>query len=350
MRSPLMVLLAVLAAPTAFAQRRVAPRPAPQPAADKVNARRLALVEQPAATGVAKAAVHTAARSAEQEFKALGYDLLPAAQLAAAFGKGAKVPACGDAAECLAGIGKLANVDYVLNVALNPAGKQFSLKLTLVDAADSKIVSNIMSFVARPQEPALTETVKKQVTRAAAALDKHIGEKEVLALAAKLEPKPRQVEPSRESAKPERPALAAAPAASQAPVALPAPAAPAATGEAPLLPPLDAGHTEVTVQATKGPGAFPFILMGAGATAIGIGLGFFGMDAKEAVDRFKAGNNPQAARDRAKKSALLCDITTGAGAAVMLTGLGLVLFSMDDPAKSVAIAPAGPGVAVSGRF
>ncbi len=339
MRSPLMILLAVgLAAPAAWAQKKGPARPASAPAtatAEKSDsARRIALVEQPPGAGVSKAAAHSAARSAGQEFEALGFDVVAAAQRVAAHGKGAKVPTCGDAADCLAGIGRLAGVGYVLNIALNPAGKQFSLKLTLVDAADSKVVSNIMSFVARPQEPALTETLKKQVSRAAAALEKHLGEKEVLALAAKLEPK--RAEPPREVPRPNQPALAAEP---------PAP------GAAPLLPPVESSHTEVTVQATKGPGAFPFILMGVGATAVGVGVGLFGMDAKSAVDDFKKGNDPLAARDRAKRSALLCDITAGAGAAMALTGLGLVLFSGDDsPIKPVVVAPAGQGLAIAGRF
>lgn len=348
MSSPLLVLLAVgLAASTAGAQKKGPPRAAVKPAAtaapaEKSARARIALVAQPPPAGVSRVAAHAAARDAEQELKAAGYELLPAAQLAAKLGRGNKVPACGDAAECLAGIGKLAGVPYVLNVALSAAGKQVGLKLTLVDTADSKIVSNIMSFIAKPQEPAMAEVIKKQVARVAAALDKYIVEEEMRALAA-LEPK---------TSKPAQQSPTSEPGSAHEKLARPsAPVESAAFKEEPLLPPLQAEHTEVVVRAAKGPGPVPFILMGAGATAMGIGFGKFGMDAQAAVLEFKRGNDPEAARDRAKRSALLCDITAGAGAALVLTGVGLLLFSESDaPARPVAIAPAGQGLALVGRF
>ena len=326
MRTPPSILLAVsLAASAAWAQKKE------EPASPAAAQRRIALVEQPSVAAVPRAAVHAAARAAEIELKARGYELLPPAQLAAALGKGHKSPACAGAPDCLANLGRLAGVAYVLNVSLSPAGGQFGLKLTVVDADEEKVVSNIMSLLPRPQEPALAEAVKKQVPRVVAALDKHIAGK-AGALA--------QIgdgEPARDKTKAE---------------SLPggALAEPYSRGDSSL--PAEAPPESVETRAAGGPGALPYVLIGAGVLGVGVGVGLFGHQARVAVNDFKAGRDPQSARDRAKSNAILSDLSTGVGVALAVTGAALFLFSGRDsaPPPSVAITPTGPGLAVAGRF
>ncbi|MGI5862246.1 MAG: hypothetical protein ACOX6T_09335 [Myxococcales bacterium] len=138
----------------------------------------IALVEPPPVEGVSAKAIKWSAYFASEELKGEGFRLIPAKQVAQAHAKKKmKVPACNDEPQCLAGIGKVTAADYVANVTVRPAGKQLGVKLTIVDTADAKIVSNIFSLVFNDEPKTLRQAIKKQIPRATAALKKHVAEK-----------------------------------------------------------------------------------------------------------------------------------------------------------------------------
>lgn len=334
--------------------------------------KRVALVEPTAVKKVSRPALKKVMAALEADLRDQGFDTIPAAQVTAQHLKRRmKVPACGDAPDCLAKVGKVAGAGYVANVSITPAGKNLGVKLTLVDTADAKIVANRMGFVPKPTAEVLVEAVKKQVPRVAEALSKRIAEKEALAAAASVvvvttseppkpaEPTPAEpapaklVAPAGEGPQPIATVTAVTPAEPEPAPAKLAPEPEPELARAPLVP-APAAQLEGS---TRSPRVLPWIAMGVGAAAVGVGVGYFGMQARGAADDFKAGNDALAARDRAKSRALLADITTGAGAAMVLVGAGVLVFgglySGELPPAvqpSVAITPDGAAVALSGSF
>lgn len=310
-------------APVAPAPEAAAPVPAPD-AAPAVR-KHVAVVEVPAAGGLAQESVSQAARMVEAELKTQGFDVIGAAQVEAAHAKrGLKVPTCGDVAGCLANIGQIVGASYVANVSVGPAGKQFGFKLTIIDALDAKTVANKMSLLAKLDEAVLAQDVTKQVGRIAVILRKYIADKPPAP-----EPTP-PPEPVQVVAKIEPPVTPVPP---------------------PVTPPV-APPVQPEPKVSKGAGPVPWVLMGLGVVAVGVGVGAFGTQASSAAADFKAGRDPSTARSSAKSKALLADVTSGVGAALILTGGALLLFTGGDesPAKSVYLTPAGPGLAVAGSF
>ncbi len=320
--------------------------------------KRVALVEPAVPKGFTKAAVKKAMEAVDEGFKGQGYETVPSAQVTAQHLKRKlKVPACNDAAECLAKVGKVAGAGYVANVSINPSGKTWGVKLTLVDTNDAAIVSNNLGFVTKPDEKMLAEAMKKQVQRAGGALGKRLAEKEAAAAAAavvatapavapkpkpepRTEPEPMRIEP------PVRPD----PVAQVEPAPQPSPDV-----AAPVSPDVPLAEPPVTVRTSSGPGPVPWVLVGAGAVAIGVGYGVFGLQAQSAVKDYKAGKDAVKARDNAKQSALIADVTAGAGAVLLVVGAGMLIYSATSDAPpavqaSVAVTPEGAGLALFGSF
>ncbi|HCF59945.1 MAG TPA: hypothetical protein DFS52_18370, partial [Myxococcales bacterium] len=144
----------------------------------------IALVEPPPVEGVSAKAIKWSAYFAKEGLEGQGFRLIAAKQVALAHAKKKlKVPACNEDLQCLAGIGQVASAGYVANVTVRPAGKQLGVKLTLVDTAEAKIISNIFSLVINDEPATLRQAIKKQIPRATAALKKHVAEKAAAAAA-----------------------------------------------------------------------------------------------------------------------------------------------------------------------
>lgn len=449
MRAQVIALLAVSLAATPAVAKQGKPTPKDRSAPKTAVENRVAFVEPPPVAGVSKSAIKWSGFFAFEELKGQGFDLVSSRDVAKAHARARKpVPSCGDEPACLAEIGKVAQAGYVVNVTVRPAGQQLGVKLTLVDAADAQIVSNIFSLVFSDDPKTLKAAIKKQAPRVIAALQKHIAEKpaaEPPAEVAEGEPasskvaqaKPEEPAPSQVAqeapaepppAEPVPPAVAQAPATEPAPAVEqpPAPAqsqptvaepqpqpgpavqaqsepTPARTAEAPapeaqaqptvvaepepaIEPPASQAATApadngeqakafeapdhaaqaeqagvepvaasptVNEEASSGPGFLPYAMIGVGAVATGVGVGLFGLQARQASIDFKAGRDPAASRDTAKSKAMLADITAGAGVALMAAGGAILLFSGDDEpasAGSVSVVPTVFGAAVSGSF
>ncbi|MBI5548251.1 MAG: hypothetical protein HY901_30595 [Deltaproteobacteria bacterium] len=326
--------------------------------------RRIALVEPAPVKGVTKTTMKKLLGAVEEDLKAQGFEIVPPAKVTALHLKRKlKVPACKDAPDCLAKIGKVAGAGYVANVALTAAGKAFGLKLTVVDTTDATMVSNIMGLVQKATDATFVETIRKQVPRAAAALGKRIAEKQALAVAGPVpedprvatpEPAPgpavalaRPAEPVPDAADPTKPAHPPTQVVATPVEVGPGPGDPVATTALP--------EPVAQVQASSGgPGAVPWVLVGAGAVAVGVGVGVFGTQAKSAAADFQKGLDPIQSRDKARSRALIADITAGAGAALVVVGAGLLLFWPNEappPVQAaISLTPSSAGVAVSGSF
>lgn len=403
MRATLLVLLGccLLAAPPAAnaaaakaakAPAKAAPAKAAPPKAEPAKvekvedivlgpeaAKRIALVEPPLPKGMQKSSIKKLTDGLEADLKAQGYEVVPPVQVSALHLKRKlKAPACVDDPGCLAKAGKVAGAAYVANLFIAPAaGKSFNLKLMIVDSADGALVVNRASVVLKATDPIFLETVKKQLPKATAALGARIAEKEAVAAAlaqAKKtdEPKP---EPVVEQPKPEepKPVVEAKPAEPKPAIETkPEPVETRPVETAPLVEPKPepaaiaaAEPTEVapaaeaaTVSGSSGAGPAPWILLGTGVAAAGVGVGVFGTLAKSAAEDFKNGNDAKAARDTAKTNALICDVATGVGAALAITGVIWLVYSAvsgpSEPAPAVqaglAVTPNGASVALSGSF
>ncbi|HEY3449481.1 MAG TPA: hypothetical protein VGK67_24215 [Myxococcales bacterium] len=343
-------------------------------------AKRIALVEPALPKGMQKSSIKKLTDAIEADFKAQGYEIVPPPQVKAMHLKRKlKAPACADDPGCLAKAGKIAGAAYVANLFIAPAaGKSFNLKLMIIDSADGALVVNRASVVLKATDPIFAETIKKQVPKAAAALGTRIAEKEALAAAlaqAKKseEPKPAEATPvAVEQPKPEepkpaetKPAVAetkpaeTTPAVETAPEQ-PKPAEPAVAATGLANPDATApGEPVASVSSTQsGSGPAPWILLGTGAVAAGVGVGVFGTMARSAAEDFKNGNDALNARSRAKTNALICDVATGVGAALAVTGVIWLIYSAasspSEPAPAVqagvAVTPTGASVALSGSF
>jgi hypothetical protein len=294
----------------------------------------VAVLAVPAAAGVEQEAIDLAARIVETELQKQGFAVIGSSEVEEAHEKrGFKVPTCGDVPGCLANAGVMSGASYVANVSVGAAGKQYGFKLTVVDAIDSKTVSNKMSLVSKLEESVLTSEVKKQVARTATTLHKYIA--------------------SRPPAPEPKPPPGPEPAASPEPPPMVAMSSPSLPSVPVITPPRVAPEPGLEAKVSKGSGPVPWLLMGAGAVGVGVGVGLFGTQARSAADDFRAGRDPEASRDSAKSKALLADISSGVGIALMATGGAILLFSGSDeeaPVKSWAVTPAGSGLAVSGSF
>lgn len=338
----------------AKAAKVVAPKPEEGPLPPEAQ-KRVALVEPAVPKGFTKVAIKKAMEAVDEGFKGQGYETVPSAQVTAQHLKRKlKVPVCNDDADCLAKVGKVAGAGYVANVSINPSGKTWGVKLTVVDTNDAAIVSNNLGFVTKPDEKMLSEAMKKQVQRAGGALGKRLAEKEAAAAAAVVATAPAVTPEPKPEPKPEPEPMRIEPPVRPEPVAQvepsqPAPDVSAPTTDAPLAEP------PVTVRSSSGPGPVPWVLVGAGAVAIGVGYGVFGLQAQSAVKDYKAGKDAAKSRDNAKQSALIADVTAGAGAVLMVVGVGMLIYSAASDAPpavqaSVAVTPEGAGLALSGSF
>ncbi len=179
MRAHLIILLvaSLMATPALAAKKAKSKGRAPKTES-------IALVEPPPVEGVSAKAIKWSAYFAKEGLEGQGFRLIAAKQVALAHAKKKlKVPACNEDLQCLAGIGQVASAGYVANVTVRPAGKQLGVKLTLVDTAEAKIISNIFSLVINDEPATLRQAIKKQIPRATAALKKHVAEKAAAAAA-----------------------------------------------------------------------------------------------------------------------------------------------------------------------
>lgn len=347
--------------------------PAPAKAEDVVPgpeaARRIALVEPALPKGMQRSSIKKLTDEIEGALKAQGFEVVPPIQVTALHLKRKlKAPACADAPECLAKVGRVAGAGYVANLFIAPAaGKSFNLKLMVVDTAEGTLVANRASVVLKATDPIFIETVKKQVPKAIAALSTRIAEKEAVAAALVAAKKPDEGTPAPvvEQPKPEepKPAVAVVEQPKPAPVVeQPRPEEPKPVAAVPVVEqPGPAEPVAAVAASSGGAGPVPWVLLGVGAVAAGVGVGVFGTMARSAADDFKNGNDAVAARDRAKLDALICDVSTGVGAALMVVGAGWLIYSAaSGPSSPEAAAPAvqagfsvtpnGASVALSGSF
>jgi hypothetical protein len=355
MRAILVVLACCLTAAPAYSQKKVAAAPAAKakpaaPAAKPEDAplppeaqKKIALIEPAAVKGMARASMKKLLDAVEEDLKAQGFEVIPPAQVTAMHLKRKlKLPACADAPECLAKVGKIAGAGYLANISITPAAKNYVVKLSMVDTADASVVFNRMGMVSKATDALFVETIKKQVPFAASALGKRIAEKQAVAVAPEPKPTPKPVETAKiePTPRPEEPR----------------PTEPiAAVPSIPLENPSTATANPEPVTEVKriGPGAYPWVMVGAGVVAVGVGVGVFGSMAKSAINDYKAGNDPAGARTRAKRDGLICDVTAGVGAAVALAGAGILIFYPREErivTVSPTVGPSGAGIAVSGGF
>ncbi|MGC4115891.1 MAG: hypothetical protein QM765_15120 [Myxococcales bacterium] len=193
-------------------------------------------------------------------------------------------------------------------------------------------------------------------------LGTRVSEKEAIAAALAQAKKPEEPKP----AEPQPVAVEEPKPAEPAPVAEPAPAEPKPAVAEPKPTPEPAVATEplpvtepvAAVSTSSGPGVAPWVLLGTGVVAAGVGVGVFGTMANSAALDFKNGKDAVDARTRAKTNALVCDVATGVGAALAVTGVIWLIYSAasspSEPAPTVqpgiAFTPNGASVALSGSF
>ena len=351
------------ATPKASKAAKAAP-PVPEvPVLGPEAAKRVAVIDPALPKGMKKASLKKLTGVLEAELKALGLQVVPPAQVTALHLKRRlKAPACADTPECLAQAGKVAGAAYVANLFIASAGKAFNLKLMIVDSSDAALIANRASVVLKATDTIFLETIKRQVPRAGSALAARIAEKEAaVALAAAKNPdEPKPAEP--------KPGVAAeAEVEAEVEVGQPGPAAAAAAPEPAVASaeaarameaPLAAESAGTVAASSGGAGPVPWILLSAGVVAAGVGVSLFGTMASAAADDFKNGSDALAARDRAKQSALICDVAIGAGAVLAVVGISWLIYSAasgpSSPAPAVqaglSVTPNGASLALSGSF
>ncbi len=348
----LVVLAAILCLlPPADAAKRKArgvAAPPPDPAG------RVALLEAQPAPKVDRKLAQALTALAEEELKAAGLDVVSSKDVAAAYRKmRRKVPSCADDAQCLVEAAQLSQAAYATNLSFPAAGKNLGLKVTVVEADTGKVLSNILSFVAKPTKEALSDALRKQLARTVPVVKADVEEKKAVAAAKKAEAERLAAEKAAaEQAERERLAAereARIQAEKERLAAVKAEQERRIAEEKERRRPKE----KVVVEYEKPFRPLPFVVMGAGAVATGVGIGVFGLQAQSAVDDFKAGRNPEEAAARARSKALVADITAGAGIAMMLGGTAWWLFGGEPEPVSggqVSISPSFNGVAVTGSF
>lgn len=345
----LVVIAAVLcltpAADAARKGRAAAAEPPPDPAG------RVALLEAKPTARVGRKLARELTEVAERKMKDAGIDLVTAKEVAQAYRKKRrKVPDCGDDAQCLLEAGQLARAAYAVSISFTAAGRNLGLKMTVVETDTAKVVSNILSFVARPTRKALTAALENQIERTVPAVKGDIEEKRALAAAKKAEEERIAAEKAAaEQAEMERLAAeeeARIQAEQERLARLQAEERQRIAAELARRQPRE----KAVVEYEKRFRPMPLVVVGAGAVTTGVGIGVFGLQAQRALDDFKAGRNPEEAAARARSRALVADFTAGAGIAAMVGGV-LWWVLGDDPGESpIALSPSFNGVAVSGSF
>ncbi len=317
---------------------------------------RIAVLPPSPAPGIPRQSLKNAAQVTLKELASLGFETVSPEQVSATYKKSRhKLDRCGDAPECLASIGKKLESAFIVNISMKKTKRAYGIKVTIVDVENSTIVSNIMGLVINPKGPALLAALKQKLPRTTSALVQYINEKQAKAAlnensfsdeasnqeqpAASLGPGEQDKVDSQQLARP-----------TLQPSSLPEENS---LGNTPQQRDQAPSHAFSDIFSKKH--ILPVTLVSGGAL-ICVGLGVFGSQAREAVSDFRSGNDPQNARSRAKSKALLADITTGAGVALVAAGIGFYLFldqeqSVPEPPRPIfSVTPSGLDVGIAGSF
>lgn len=319
---------------------------------------RIAVLPPMPAPGIPWKSLENAAQVTLKELASLGFETVSPEQVSAAYKKSRhKLDHCGDAPECLASIGKKMESAFIVNISMKKTKRAYGIKVTIVDVENATIVSNIMGLVINPKGPALMAALKQKLPRTTSALVQYINEKQ-----AKVALNENSF--SDQTNNPEQPPAVSLGHDDQVAVDSQQPAHPTLQ---PSSLPEENSPDDIPQQRDQAPSDHTFsdifskkhilpVTLVSGGALICVGLGVFGSQAREAVSDFQSGNDPQNARNRAKSKALLADITTGAGIALVGAGIGFYLFldqepSVPEPPRPIfSVTPSGLDIGITGSF
>lgn len=364
-RTVLVVIVSILLAPYALASDSKTLVDLDSYSENQQATARIAVLPTRPAPGIPWQSLKAAAQVTWKELANLGFKTFSPQQVSATYKKSRhKLNHCGDAPECLARIGKKMESEFIVNISMNKTRRAYGIKITVVDVENSTIVSNIMGLVINPKGPALIAALKQKLPRTTSALVQYINKKQ--AKMASLPASKKNSFPNDETSSSELPpvvSLGPSKPSEQVPDNSPQSSSPTLQ---PSSLPEDSSPSSVSQPNNNAPSStfsdilskrhiLPVTLVSGGAL-ICVGLGVFGSQAREAVSDFRSGIDPQNARERAKSKALLADITTGAGVAIVAAGIGVYLFldqetSVPEPPRPIfSVTPSGLDVGITGSF